>query len=87
VSALLAAVSALDPTLLAALPRSFGPYATLMLAGFVVGILGHLTGSRWLVTIGVILIIIGAWLLPLALKASTNDEPPPPPQAAIGARV
>jgi 4-hydroxybenzoate polyprenyltransferase len=87
VSALLAAVSALDPTLLAALPRSFGPYATLMLAGFVIGILGHLTGSRWLVTIGVILIIIGALLLPLLLKASTNDAPPPPPQAAIGAGV
>jgi hypothetical protein len=84
---LLAVLSALDPTLLAALPRSFGPYATLMLLGFVIGILGHLTGSRWLVTIGVILIIIGAWLLPLALKASTDDEPPPPPHAAIGAVV
>jgi hypothetical protein len=87
VPALLAALTALDPSLLAELPRSFGPYATLMMLGFVVGILGHLTGSRWLVTIGIILIIIGAWLLPLALKASTDDEPPPPPHAAIGSVV
>ena len=84
---LLAVLSGLDPSLLAELPRSFGPYATLMMLGFVVGILGHLTGSRWLVTIGIILIIIGAWLLPLALKASTDDEPPPPPHAAAGLTV
>ena len=79
-SALLAAGSALAPTLIGALPRSFGPYATLMMAGFVIGILGHLSRSRWLVAIGVILIFIGAFLLPLALRATTSDEPPPPPQ-------
>jgi hypothetical protein len=87
VPVLFVVLTALDPSLLAELPRSFGPYATLMMLGFVVGILGHLTGSRWLVTIGVILIVIGAWLLPLALKASTDDEPPPPPHAAAGLTV
>jgi sulfite exporter TauE/SafE len=80
VLAVLAAGSALVPTLFGALPRSFGPYATLMLSGFVIGILGHLSRSRWLVAIGVILIFIGAFLLPLALRATTSDEPPPPPQ-------
>jgi hydrogenase-4 membrane subunit HyfE len=73
------------PELLAALPREFGPYVSLMLAGFVIGILGHLTRSRWLVTIGILLILIGAFLMPLLLKASTDDEPPPPPRAAAGA--
>jgi cyanate permease len=78
VSLLLAAGSLLVPCL-AALPRNFGPYVFLVLLGFVVGILGHLSRSRWLVTIGILLIVIGAFLLPLALKATTNDEPPPPP--------
>src|SRR5919198_6468878 len=84
VSALLAAGSGLVPTLIGALPRSFGPYATLMMAGFVIGILGHLSRSRWLVAIGVILIFIGAFLLPLALRATTNEEPPPPPTVPGG---
>jgi sulfite exporter TauE/SafE len=85
--ALLACAAAIDPSPFAALPRSFGPYATLMLLGFFVGILGHLFRARWLVAIGVLLIFIGAFLLPLALKATTNDEPPPPPHAAAGSAV
>ena len=76
---LFVAASALVPAPLAALPRNFGPYATLMLLGFVIGIVGHLTRSRWLVGIGIALIIVGAFLLPLVLKATTSDEPPPPP--------
>lgn len=78
--ALVAAV----PALFAELPRNFGPYATLMLLGFVLGILGHLSRSRWLVTVGIILIVTGAFLLPLVLKATTNDEPPPPPRVPAG---
>jgi hypothetical protein len=84
VLALLSAGSALVPALMAALPRNLGPYATLMLLGFVIGILGHLTRSRWLVTIGVMLIFVGALLLPLLLKATTSDEPPPPPRVPAG---
>jgi hypothetical protein len=84
VPALLVAASTLVPALFAALPRNFGPYATLMLLGFVFGILGNLTRSRLLVGIGVALIVIGAFLLPLALKATTNDEPPPPPRVPSG---
>jgi len=83
-AAFLAAGSTHVLTVLAALPRSFGPYATLMLLGFVVGILGHLTRSRWLVTIGILLIFVAALLLPLALIATTNDEPPAPPRVPAG---
>ena len=86
-SALLVSAAAIGPALVAALPRSFGPYATLMLLGFLIGIVGHIFRSRWLVAIGVLLIFIGAFLLPLALKATTNDEPPPPPHADAGLAV
>ena len=43
----------------ALLPHSPTPYITLMLVGFVVGILGHLTRARWLIAAGVILIFLG----------------------------
>lgn len=57
------------------LPRSFGPYVAMMLAGFAIGILGHLSRARWLVAIGVIMIFLAAFLLPLALNL-TSDPPP-----------
>lgn len=56
------------------LPHSAGPYITLMLVGFAVGILGHLTAARWLVAAGVILIFLGALLFPLALNL-TEESP------------
>ncbi len=59
------------------LPRSPTPYIALMLAGFVVGILGHLTRARWLVAAGVILIFLGALLFPLLANVTTDDRPPP----------
>ncbi len=58
------------------LPHSAGPYIALLIAGFVIGILGHLTAARWLVATGVILIFLGAFLFPLALNLT---EPNPPP--------
>jgi hypothetical protein len=85
VSGLIAALALPLPELLAALPREFGPYVTLVLLGFVIGAIGHLVRSRWLVTIGVLLIVVGAFLLPLVLKTTTNDEPPPPPRVTAGA--
>jgi hypothetical protein len=63
--------------LAALLPHSPGPYIALMLIGFVVGILGHLAGVRWLVAAGVVLIALGALLLPLAANLSTRHRPPP----------
>jgi hypothetical protein len=63
--------------LAALLPRSPGPYVALMLAGFVIGILGHLTKLRWLIASGVILIFLGAFLFPLAANLTTQNRPPP----------
>ncbi len=56
------------------LPHSAGPYLALMLIGFAVGILGHLTAARWLVATGIILIFLGAFLFPLALNV-TEETP------------
>jgi uncharacterized membrane protein len=67
----------LAPPLAALLPRSPGPYIALMLAGFVFGILGHLTKTRWLVASGVILIFLGAFLFPLAANLTTQNRPAP----------
>ena len=59
---------------LAALPHSLGPYITLVLVGFGVGILGHLTKIRWLVGIGIALIVVGALLLPFAAGISSDQK-------------
>jgi hypothetical protein len=67
----------LGPPLAALLPTSPGPYIAMMLIGFAVGILGHLTRTRWLVAAGVILIFLAAFLLPLAANLSSDDRPPP----------
>jgi hypothetical protein len=63
--------------LAALLPHSPTPYLVLMLAGFGLGILGHLAGARWLVAAGVTLIALGALLLPLAANLTTDDRPAP----------
>lgn len=63
--------------LAALLPHSPGPYIALMLIGFGVGILGHLSGARWLVAAGVALIALGALLLPLVANVTTDNRPPP----------
>lgn len=67
----------------ALLPHSIGPYIALMLCGFAIGILGHLSSSRALVAAGVILIALGAFLFPVALNLTTDTPPrvensPPP---------
>lgn len=62
---------------LALLPHSPTPYITLMLAGFAIGILGHLTRARWLIAAGVILIFLGALLFPFLANVTTEDRPPP----------
>lgn len=59
---------------LAALPHSLGPYITLVLVGFGVGILGHLTKIRWLVGIGIALIVVGALLLPFAAGIPSGER-------------
>ncbi len=57
------------------LPHSATPYLALMIVGFATGILGHLSASRWLVAIGVILIFLGAFLFPLALNITESTPP------------
>jgi hypothetical protein len=74
---IIAAVPDLALPLTALLPTSAGPYIALMLIGFVIGILGHLSRARWLVAAGVILIFLGAFLFPLAANLTTTDKPPP----------
>jgi hypothetical protein len=63
--------------LAALFPHSPGPYIALMLIGFAVGILGHLSGARLLVAVGVILIFLGALLFPLVVNVTTENRPPP----------
>ncbi len=61
----------------AALPHSIGPYLALVLVGFAVGILGHLTKIRWLVGVGIALIVVGALLLPFAAGIPSGEKSPP----------
>lgn len=63
-------------TLAVLLPQTAGPYIALMLIGFGLGLLGHLTAARWLIVSGIILIFLGAFLFPLAvnLTESTPSE-------------
>jgi hypothetical protein len=58
-------------------PHSPGPYIALMLAGFAIGILGHLSGAKWLVASGVILIFLGALLFPFMANVTSDNRPPP----------
>jgi len=74
----------LAPPLADLFPHSPGPYIALMLIGFVVGILGHLTKARWLIASGVILIFLGALLFPLAANLTTDNRPPPIEESRTG---
>ena len=62
---------------LAALPHSLGPYIAIVIAGFVVGTCGHLFKVRWLVGVGIALIVIGALLLPFAAGIPSTEKSPP----------
>jgi hypothetical protein len=66
----------LVPPLAALLPEGHGPYIALMLIGFALGILGNLLKQRWLLATGLMLIFLGALLLPLAAGLPGSDEPP-----------
>jgi len=70
--------------LAALFPTDPGPYITLMLVGFAVGILGHLSGAKWLVAAGIVLIFLGALLFPLAANLTTDDRPPPIEESRTG---
>ena len=42
------------------------PYVAMMLIGFVIGVIGHVTRTRGLVALGIGLIFLATFLLPLA---------------------
>ena len=50
----------------AALPQSPGAYIAIVGAGFAIGTVGHVFRWRWLVGVGIALIVLGALLLPFA---------------------
>jgi len=50
-----------------------------MILGFAIGILGHLSRSRWLVTAGIIIICLAALAFPLVLNLQGNKPEPPGP--------
>jgi len=68
----------------AALPRSPGAYIAIVLVGFAVGTLGHLIKVRWLVGVGIALIVLGALLLPFAAGIPSNEKSPPAGEAIEG---
>ncbi len=59
------------------LPQSVYPYIAMMLAGFVVGALGHGMRSRVVIAIGIALIFLATLLFPLAINL-TGENPWPP---------
>jgi hypothetical protein len=63
---------------IAVLPEDINPYLILMVAGFVVGVFGHLYRSRWIVAIGVTMVFLATLLLPLAIHV-LEEKPAPPP--------
>jgi hypothetical protein len=65
----------LCPTLATLLPHSIGPYIAVMLSGFAIGVLGHMSRARWLIVAGIILVFLGAFLFPLALNVTTETPP------------
>ncbi len=67
----------LAPPLADLFPHSPGPYIALMLAGFAIGILGHVFRVKWMVACGVMLIFLGALLFPLAANLTSENRPPP----------
>lgn len=67
----------LAPPLADLFPHSPGPYIALMLAGFVIGIVGHVFRARWLIAAGVALIFLGALLFPLLANVTSDNRPPP----------
>lgn len=65
------------PPLADLFPHSPDPYIALVLGGFAIGILGHVFRVKGMIVAGVVLIFLGALLLPLAANLTTENRPPP----------
>ncbi len=68
----------------AALPHSPGAYIAIVAAGFVIGICGHVFKARWLIAVGITLIVVGALLLPFAAGIPSNEKSPPGAESLEG---
>lgn len=68
----------------AALPQSPGAYIAIVGIGFLLGTAGHLIKQRWLVGIGIVLIVLGALLLPFAAGIPSSEKSPPAEEAIEG---
>lgn len=75
---MLLAVPVLAPPLALALPETIGFYIGLMLAGFMVGGVGHVVRSKVMIAAGVTMVFLATLLLPVLLNLF--GEPPPAPQ-------
>jgi hypothetical protein len=60
----------------ALLPGGVDPYAAAVGVGFALGVIGHLARSRVLIVVGVILVLLGAALFPLAPAPAPEHASP-----------
>jgi hypothetical protein len=57
------------PILLASvLPESLRFYLALMVVGFMIGVIGHVVGSKPMVAVGILMVFLATLLLPVALN-------------------
>ena len=89
---IMSALTAFVPLVLAAaaaeragaiLPDDETPYLLLMVAGFVVGIAGHIFRFRWMVAVGILMIFLATFLLPIALILLNEQPNQPGPDVPI----
>ncbi len=66
------------------MPHSPGAYIAIVLVGFAIGTLGHLFKVRWLVAVGIALIVLGALLLPFAAGIPSSEKSPPGAESLEG---
>jgi hypothetical protein len=59
------------------LPDRIEPYVAMMGIGFFLGVFGHLSRSRWMVVIGILLIFLATLLFPIAINL-LSDQPQQP---------
>jgi hypothetical protein len=72
---IIAAMIELTSLIASLLPQSGTLYIAMVLAGFGVGILGYMSSTRWLVVAGIVLIVLGALLFPLAINLTETTPP------------
>jgi hypothetical protein len=64
------------PAAIAVASGNFGAPAALLGAGFLIAVYGHLSKTKWLIAIGIILIAVAAFLLQFTFKTNSHGQPP-----------